>query len=194
MEIEAKVKLKNPSKVRASLKSARATCEGRVLEKNWLYDHPERTLARIDKLLRIREDQRVTLAFKGPRQQSEYKKREELEIEFPTAMSARALLESIGFVRWFYYEKIRETWKLGLSEIVLDELPHLGLFVEVEAPNEGGVDEIVKKLKLPHDYISTTYVELLREFAARLKMNIHEFKFPPEHEFALGAPVEAITR
>ena len=193
MEIEAKVKLKNPSKVRASLNSAGATCKGRVLEKNWLYDHPERTLTKVDKLLRIREDQRVTLAFKGPRQQSEYKKREELEIEFPGASAVRSLLESIGFVTWFYYEKIRETWKLDQSEIVLDELPHLGLFVEVEAPNEGGVDEIIKKLKLPRDYISTTYVEMLREFANRSNMSVQEFKFQPQHEFVLGTP-ESETR
>ncbi len=194
MEIEAKVKLKNLAKVRTSLNSAGATCEGRVLERNWLYDHPERTLAKVDKLLRIREDVRATLTFKGPRQQSEYKKREELEIEFPSALSARALLESRGFITWFYYEKIRETWKLGPSEIVLDELPHVGLFVEVEALNEREVDAIIKKLNLPRDYISTTYVEMLKEFASCSNMNTQEFKFPPEYEFSLGAPLEAITR
>ncbi|MBI4832523.1 MAG: CYTH domain-containing protein, partial [Candidatus Lindowbacteria bacterium] len=61
MEIEAKVRLKNPSKLRASLKSAGATFVGRTLEKNWLYDHPEGTLGRADKLLRLREDRRVLL-------------------------------------------------------------------------------------------------------------------------------------
>ena len=59
MEIEAKVKLKDPSKLRAILKSAGARFEGRVLEKNWLYDHRERTLGKKDKMLRLREEEKV---------------------------------------------------------------------------------------------------------------------------------------
>lgn len=186
MEIEAKVRLKNPVALRAALTSAGATFEGRVLERNWLYDHPERSLAAADKLLRLRESRRVSLTFKGPRHESEYKKREELEIEFPDASSAASLLKAVGFVMWFYYEKMRETWKLGAAEVVLDELPHLGLFVEIEAPTEAEIEEVVRKLKLPHDYITSTYVEMLDELAPQPGKRVREFKFPSGHESALA--------
>jgi adenylate cyclase class 2 len=186
MEIEAKVRVKDPVALRASLSSAGATFEGRVLERNWLYDHPERTLARADKLLRLRQDRRVSLTFKGPRHQSEYKKREELEIEFPDASSATSLLKAVGFVMWFYYEKMRETWRLGSSEVVLDELPSLGLFVEIEGPTEAEIEEVVRKLKLPRDYITSTYVEMLDELPAQADKRFREFTFPSGHESALA--------
>jgi adenylate cyclase class 2 len=187
MEIEAKIKLKNLSKLRASLKSAHADFEGRALEKNWLYDYPDRALTRADELLRLRQDTRVYYTYKGPRQESEYKEREELELEFPDASSAGGLLESIGFVRWFYYEKIRETWKLDDCEIVIDELPGLDIFVEVEGPTKQKIDKAVKRLKLPRKYISKTYVEMLQEHASETHKPKHEFKFSPQHESVLAA-------
>ncbi len=189
MEIEVKIRLKKPTKLRSSLKSAGATFEGRVLEKNWLYDYSDRILVRTDKVLRVREDRRgyVTFKGKGPRQESEYKEREELEIEFPDASSARALLKSVGFLKWLYYEKIRETWLLEDCEIVLDELPGLGIFVEIEASSKEKIDKVVKKLKLPRKYISTTYVEMLQEHAASADTHTQEFKFPTHYASILEA-------
>ena len=187
MEIEAKVKLKNPSRLRSRLQSNGAVFVGRTLERNWLYDHPDRPLMRADKLLRLREDRRVSLTFKGPRERSEYKKREEIEIEFPDASGVRSFLESVGMIKWFYYEKIRETWELESSEILLDELPHLGCFVEVEAPTEKEIDGVIKKLKLPRDYINCSYVDLLIESSKGRRERMPEFKFPPQHESALSS-------
>ncbi|RJP70760.1 MAG: class IV adenylate cyclase [Candidatus Abyssobacteria bacterium SURF_17] len=186
MEIEAKVRPKNLSKLRSSLKSAGAVFKGRGLEKNWLFDHPEQALAATDKLLRLREDIRVSLTFKGPRQNSQFKKREEIEIEFPDTSSARSLLEAVGFIHWFYYEKFRETWKLGSATIVVDELPQLGVFVEVEAETDAEVEAVVRKLKLPRKYISSTYVELLVESAKQTQKYTGAFRFPPEYESVLG--------
>jgi adenylate cyclase class 2 len=159
---------------------------GRALEKNWLYDYPDRKLARADKLLRLREDSRVYITFKGPRQKSEYKEREEIEFDFPDAETARSLCENIGFYKWLYYEKMRETWRLGNCEVVIDELPDLGTFAEIEGPAKMDIEAAVKKLKLPRAYISTTYVEMLQERAAETGGNAREFKFDPHHEFVLA--------
>lgn len=183
MEIEAKVKLKDYSHLRKRLRSAGGLYQGRVFERNWLFDHPERLLARADKLLRLREQEnRVFLTYKGPREKSKYKKREELEMEFPSSRAGRALLEAVGFVKWFYYEKFRETWRLGACEVVLDELPLLGLFAEIEAPTDRDVEEAVKRLKLTRDYIASTYVELLNEHSKGADERKLEFSFPAEHK------------
>jgi len=183
MEIEAKIKLKSPSRLRALLRSADAENKSEAtLEKNWLYDYPDRTLARAGKLLRLRQDSRVLLTFKGPRQESEYKKREEVEFKFPELLQTRSLLESIGFIKWFYYEKYRETWKLGNCEVVLDELPDLGLYVEVEGPTNEEIETIIKRLKLPRRYITDTYIELLQERSRQSETHRLDFMFAPDHK------------
>lgn len=185
MEIEAKIKLKSPSRLRALLKSAEAECKGLILEKNWLFDYPDRALTKNDKLLRLRRDRRIHLTYKGPREKSAYKKREETEFEFPDLSKTRSLLESIGFIKWFYYEKYRETWKLGACEVVLDELPELGLYVEIEGPSDKEIADTIKRLKLPRRYITDTYVELLEEQSKKLENHTRDFKFPPSHKSVL---------
>lgn len=187
MEIEAKLRLKNPAKIRSRLKSLNADCAGSVLEKNWLFDHRERILAREDRLLRVRESGRVYLTYKGPRLQTRYKEREEIEIEFPNAAAGCALLRSVGFVRWFYYEKMRETWRLGSCEIVLDELPELGIFIEIEGPSAEEIDATIKKLKLSRrDRLQSTYVELFDEHTKQKDGDRNEFSFAPDHKYSLG--------
>lgn len=185
MEIEAKIKLKSPSRLRSLLRSAGAQCEGLVLENNWLYDYPDRTLARSGKLLRLRKDQGIRVTLKGPREDSDYKKREEVEFEFPELSKAKALLEAIGFIRWFRYDKYRETWKLDTCEVVLDELPQLGLYVEIEGPSEEEIAAIIKRLKLPRRYITDTYVELFQEHSKGSQIPSQDFRFPLEYESVL---------
>lgn len=192
MEIEAKIKLKNPSRLRALLRSAEAQNESDVtLERNWLFDYPDRTLAHADKLLRLRQDSRVRLTFKGPLQQSEYKEREEIEFEFPELPKARSLLQAIGFIKWFYYEKYRETWRLGNCEVMIDELPELGLYVEVEGPSREEIADVIKRLKLPRHFITDTYVGLLQKHSRQSDVHIQDFRFPPQYRSALKEKREA---
>jgi adenylate cyclase class 2 len=185
MEIEAKIKLKDLRKLRTHLKSAGAVFDGCSFERNWLFDHPEQTLTKQDKLLRVRQERKVSLTFKGPRRASDYKKRDELELEFPDASTASSLLRAVGFEEWFYYEKIREVWRLDNSEIDVDELPELGLFVEVEGPSEQDIEAVRKKLKLPRDYINVSYVELLQESVKSPSKRTLQFRFPEHYQSAL---------
>ncbi|HJP90803.1 MAG TPA: class IV adenylate cyclase [Pyrinomonadaceae bacterium] len=54
---------------------------------------------------------------------------EETVIADPEAMEA--ILEALGFTPALVYEKRRQTWRLGNTEIVIDVLP-FGLFMEIE--------------------------------------------------------------
>ena len=47
----------------------------------------------------------------------------------PEAMES--ILDALGFMPAMIYEKRRETWRLGATEVVIDELP-FGLFMEIE--------------------------------------------------------------
>ena len=54
---------------------------------------------------------------------------EETEVADPEAMEA--ILVALGFTPALVYEKRRQTWRLGKTEIVIDVLP-FGLFMEIE--------------------------------------------------------------
>ncbi len=58
------------------------------------------------------------------------------------------LLEAIGCEKKSYQESKRELWRLEDVEITIDTWPFLEPFVEIEAPSESAVKEVVAKLGL----------------------------------------------
>ena len=85
---------------------------------------------------------------------------DETTVGDPDAMDA--ILESLGFNPSMVYEKRRERWLLGNTEIVIDELP-FGLFMEIEG-EELAIREIEAKLAIKRLKAETaTYPHLTRE-------------------------------
>ncbi len=106
----------------------------RVYERNVRFDTPDDALLRRLELLRLRQDTRARLTFKGPAAadaHSEAKVREEIELEVADFDAMAAVLTRLGFAPVQVYEKYRETYRLKDVEIVVDELP-FGNFVELE--------------------------------------------------------------
>jgi adenylate cyclase, class 2 len=108
-----------------------ARLEREEFEENTLYDGE--ALSDGSCVLRLRRvGGRSTLTFKrrlpgvaAIKQQRE----EETGVEDPDSMAA--ILEALGFTASMVYEKRRQTWRLGQTEIVIDVLP-FGLFMEIE--------------------------------------------------------------
>jgi adenylate cyclase class 2 len=72
------------------------------------------------------------------------------------------ILEQLGFVQSLRYQKRRESWKLERCRVELDEIPHLGRFVEVEGPSDKAVMEVREKLGLSaNTLIKASYVAML---------------------------------
>ncbi len=85
---------------------------------------------------------------------------DETTVGDPDAMDA--ILESLGFNPTLVYEKRRETWLLGDTEVVIDELP-FGLFMEIEG-EEIAIKEIEEKLAIKRLKAETaTYPILARQ-------------------------------
>jgi adenylate cyclase class 2 len=108
-----------------------AQLEGEDFEENTLYNG-EALQDRACVLRLRRVGRRSTLTFKtrlpgaaAIKQQHE----EETAVGDPDAMAA--ILEALGFTASMVYEKRRQTWRLGETEIVIDVLP-FGLFMEIE--------------------------------------------------------------
>ena len=133
IEVEKKFRLTKRQRdaVVKRLPEIGASLEGEDFEENTLYQGE--ALQDGSCVLRLRRaGGRATLTFKrrlpgasAIKQQRE----EETAVADPEAMAA--ILEALGFTATLIYEKRRQTWRLGNTEIVIDVLP-FGLFMEIE--------------------------------------------------------------
>lgn len=74
------------------------------------------------------------------------------------------ILERTGLKRSGYQEKMRETWKLDTSEIVIDTWPGLETYIEIEDQSEEAVHNTADKLGFKwEDKIITSVVEIYME-------------------------------
>lgn len=144
MTIETEKKFLRPDLVhlRKNLSSSEARFISRAWERNLVLDRPDRTLRRADMLLRLRRADTTTLTLKRkPRHlrpgAKGVKAMEEWETVVGDERAMLAILEGLGFVIAFKYEKFRETWQWGNCVICLDVLPFMEA-VEIE----GGMEEI----------------------------------------------------
>jgi adenylate cyclase, class 2 len=190
-EVEAKYRVEGHAQVRQRLAEASARPAGRVLEANTFFDWPDGSLRREDRGLRIRTTrpiddrnnlladgpQRTTLTYKGPRQPGKWKIRQEIELVVDDAAAAKAFLEALGMQPTLTFEKRRESWELGGCAVELDELPHLGPFVEIEGADEAiaRVSQMLGLAERPTE--KNTYSTLLHELAGQRHLGT-EIRFP----------------
>lgn len=142
MSLEIEKKYLNPDfqTVRERLVDAQATYCATHFEENWLFDTPDRRLRSANILLRLRRADGGTLTVKKKPDAStpfdgRFKVLEEMETAVLDLESMRMILEMLGYVIVFQYEKIRETWQWHACTVCLDTLP-FAQFVELEGTSE----------------------------------------------------------
>jgi len=73
------------------------------------------------------------------------------------------LLTALGYEKALVFGKRRQVWRLADCEVCLDELPLLGSFVEIEAPGEQQITDILEKMELAHlGHANESYAQLMR--------------------------------
>lgn len=172
VEIEAKIKVDDLAPTRAKLQEAGAKFVADQAEVNAIFDTEDRSLLAADKGLRVRSakdaktgEETCTVTFKGPRKHSALKSRQENEVKVEGFQAAVELLEALGFHQVLAFEKRRQSWELGHCKIELDELPHLGCFVEIEGHSEKAIQKVQETLGLGHrPIVKTAYVGLMMTF------------------------------
>lgn len=178
-EIETKFRLTDPQGLTARLTADPQLTHLRdEFEENTILDDAERSLLTRGCGLRVRRafDQahpnqvRTKLTFKGPRDNdptlaaAAVRAREELETTVGDAQRLLQLFDRLGFKPVIYYEKRRSTWQAGDVEIVVDEMPQLGWFAEIEAPSVAVLEAWRQKLEIPPEAAEpNTYVKLTAE-------------------------------
>lgn len=179
-EIEAKLKVDSLDAIERRLAECGGSFLRETIQTDRYYDTADREMTRTDKALRLRADtkggrERLILAYKGPKEQDDYKKRVEVELEVSDAGATESLLGALGYVKALAFNKKRRLWELQGCEVALDELPLLGVFVEIEGPNSETIAKVQAMLELsavPH--IRASYACLIEERLSQLAIQTRE--------------------
>ncbi len=166
IEIEAKFAVPRLDPIRRRLldRSARLV-RPRLQETNLRFDDADSRLTHEGRVLRLRTNHDTRLTYKAPGPDPEH--RLEVEVEIDDAAAARQLLEGLGFRVVMVYEKFRETYTLGETLVMLDELP-FGLFVEIEADDLPSVRSTAEALGLPWpERLALGYLRLFESLRRR---------------------------
>ena len=169
IEIEKKYRL-TPEQRSALIRQLRdigAQDEGEELEENTLYEGGPIDFNR--NVLRLRRvgDAAVLTYKERLSVDSHAKHQREEETEVVDAEAMRLILEAIGFIARLVYEKRRQTWLVGETEIVVDELP-FGLFMEIEGTEED-ILAVERELGIENLQMeSSTYPQLTRKLGKRI--------------------------
>ncbi|HEX5417006.1 MAG TPA: class IV adenylate cyclase [Chloroflexota bacterium] len=164
METEIKLEVANLEPIRERLRALGATRQGTADETNLYLDRDGELRGR-DESLRLRQDARVRVTWKGPSLAHDgVTERPEVEVVVSDFAVAQELFERLGYAVVDRVAKQRETWRLPDAEIALDTLA-FGRFVEIEAPPAVAI-RVARSLGLnPQDGITVSYRVLQQQRA-----------------------------
>jgi adenylate cyclase class 2 len=149
----------------------------RTREQNTLYDLPGKPLQKRGEVLRVRkygDDWLLTHKAKG--NVARHKTRVETETRIADGEKLERILQSLGYVPAFRYEKFRAEWSDGKGHVVVDETP-IGSFGEIEGPARW-IDRTARLLGIDqHSYITDSYVQLFFAWKRRNRSRAGEMTF-----------------
>jgi adenylate cyclase class 2 len=169
IEIEAKLKVDSLAEIEHKLTELGAEFQAEQLQTDYFFVDTNATLTTTDQCLRLRQQlvagsEKYFLTYKGAKEKSNFKKRQEIEVEIKDAESAQKLLSALGYEKVLVVEKIRRLWQLGRCAVALDQLSLLGDFVEIEGPNNEEIAVVQRSLGLAElQHIEKSYAQLIKE-------------------------------
>ncbi len=178
-EIECKIRLNAP--LDENIDSLGAQYHGKVHEKNWVFEKAGE-LFESGQLLRLRvtDDNCWGIVTHKALAQGEgvYKKRIETEVRVDNADNLRRIFTSLGYREDWFYEKFRQSWVLDRCEIVIDTMPELGQFIEIEADSEDEISAIINNLGLDiNDNTKSSYRQIWREYCLSQGRDFCDWRF-----------------
>jgi len=180
-EIETKFKVDNAVALRKKLGQAKASVISKTLERDVYY-----TLQGLrfpGTVIRLRTLDRETGIFtvKLPGRKSgdgPFKIRDEYEARIRGPVTFGRVMRKVGFTPCFIKEKVRETYTLKNAKILLDKLPYLGWYMEIEA-RKSRIKEIAEELGFSMaEAIPGTYMDLFDAYKKNVKKKNLSLTFP----------------
>jgi adenylate cyclase class 2 len=163
----------------------------RVFERNTRYENANDTLSKEGIVVRLRQDYRVRLTYKGPGQIADgIVQRYEAEVEVSDFDAMHAILRGLGYHPDMIYEKYRTTYELDETEIVLDEMPY-GNFVEIEG-DAAAIGRVIQTLGLSEfKRYDASYTGLFKTVKQNLGLKFRDLIF--EHFDGVNVPESAFV-
>lgn len=132
-EIELKFRVKEINPLIEKLQSLGCELEEPIFQKDTIYvanlENTESTEGSL--WLRVRkENQKVEMNLK--KQSVNKEESQEIEFEVSSYEKARAFLETLGYKKWVVVNKKRSYTKYLQYNLCIDEVEHLGSFIEIE--------------------------------------------------------------
>jgi adenylate cyclase class 2 len=176
--LEVKFNLSGRQKMEERLAGKAALRAPRVHEVNLRLDTPDHALLYTGRLLRLRQDTRSRLTYKGPgSEQGGARLRQELEFTVSDFDTTLHLFEALGYTIVLMYEKYRTTYELGEVEVVVDETP-IGDFLEIEGPDGKSIRQAANELGLDWEKrILDSYTMLFEHTRASLGFKFRDMSF-----------------
>jgi len=151
-EIEYKFLDVEPAQLEKKLKTLGAKRHYRRLFRRYVFDYPDLRLHEQKSWLRVRDEgDKVTMTFKQRQGvvdgQSDAGMRE-VEVEVSNFDHAAEILRSIGMIEKFYEENWRTLYSLGDVEFMIDELPLIPPYLEIESDSKSKIEQAAQDLGL----------------------------------------------
>jgi adenylate cyclase, class 2 len=152
-EVEQKFPVAGLSAIESRLTAMGVEIHAPKQEADLYFAHPARDFAQTDEALRLRrKGDDVLITYKGPKIDTTTKTRRELELPLlrgeHTLDKWRELLETLGFQPVAEVRKSRRKalvpWEGRRIEVSLDDVEHVGTFVELELVSEAAGMEAAK--------------------------------------------------
>ena len=140
LEIEIKTRSSDNVKVERSLLARGAVPLGVHDQVDEYFNHPSRDFALTDEALRLRQDSKGKITYKGPKIDHFTKTREEIEMDVDDLDKMAQILLRLGFRRVAKVTKKRKEFLLDGITVSLDAVEGLGDFVELEIQGEDAGD------------------------------------------------------
>ncbi|MHA1905969.1 MAG: class IV adenylate cyclase [Candidatus Thorarchaeota archaeon] len=183
-EVEVKLPIFNQESIESALLELGSKKTNTEIQTDVYFNHPSRSFEHTDEALRIRSRSEITeleesssipsqkteMTYKGPKIDTTTKTRLELSLGISDVAIAETILEQLGFQNVATLKKRRSFYLLGDTVVSIDDVEHVGLFIELERVVESEdlipsarevIFEQIEKLGLnPKDSIRESYLEL----------------------------------
>ncbi len=179
IEKEAKFYIRNLNKIEMQIKDLGGVAtQPRVFESNLRFDTCGRELSASYQVLRLRQDTRARLTYKGPADpNSEVSARLEYEVEISDLTTTESIFEALGYEVITIYEKYRTSYSLDNVELSLDEMP-FGEFMEIEGADAHQIRQMADKLNLKwKNRSSLSYLRIFSQVKEQLGLSMRDLTF-----------------
>lgn len=153
LEIEQKFRVQRADELLVRIEKLASEELAPQEQRDTYYNHPSRDFRTTDEALRIRRtNDGAVVTYKGPKQKTVVKTRQEIELPLAQPESWPALLEALGFREVATVSKHRRRFKVVDRafevELALDTVDEVGQFAEIEIVADQSQAEAAQQLVL----------------------------------------------